>query len=127
MLVSYFAADSHFVAVSHLMNRILPIANKVAVVLLVILVVTYIADYASVHYRMRNPTPTSPFQSVTIERMYAVLQKSGKSEIIPADTQTVTCVHSLFPHAGYNPCWYVTRQNGATIPMSILPVNSTRF
>jgi hypothetical protein len=109
------------------MNRILPIANKAAIILLVALVITYIADYASVHYRMRNPTPKNPFESVSIERMYAVLQKSGKSEFIPADTQTVTCVHSLFPHAGYNPCWYVVRQNNTTVPMSILPVNSIRF
>jgi hypothetical protein len=109
------------------MNRILPIANKVAVVLLVALVLTYIGDFVSVHYRMRKPTPTNPFESVTVDRMYAVLQKSGKSEFIPADTQTITCVHSLFPHAGYNPCWYVLRQNGATIPMSILPVDGIRF
>ena len=109
------------------MNRILPIANKVALVLLAVLVITYIGDYASVHYRMRNPTAKNPFESVTVERMYAVLQKSGKSEFIPADTQNVTCVHSLFPHAGYNPCWYVTRQNGATIPMSILPIFRSSF
>src|ERR1700685_230838 len=109
------------------MNRILPIANKVAVVLLVILVVIYIGDYASVHYRMRNPTPKNPFETITIDRTYAVLQKSGKSEFIPADTQTVTCVHSLFPHAVCSLCWYVERQNGATIQMSILPVNSIRF
>jgi hypothetical protein len=104
------------------MNRILSIAEKAAVVLLVALVITYIGDFISVHYRMRKPTPNNPFESVTIDRMYAVLQKSGKSEFIPADTQTVTCVHSLFPHAGYSPCWYVLRQNNTTIPMSILPI-----
>jgi hypothetical protein len=109
------------------MNRILPIANKAAIILLVAVLITYIGDCASVHYRMRNPTPKNPFESVNIERMYAVLQKSGKSEFIPADTQAVTCVHSLFPHAGYNPCWYVLRQNGATVPMSILPINGIRF
>jgi hypothetical protein len=109
------------------MNRILPIANKVAIVLIAVLIITYIGDFISVHYRMRKPTPNNPFESVSIDRMYAVLQKSGKSEFIPADTQTVTCVHSLFPHAGYNPCWYVTRQNNTTIPMSILSIHGSRF
>jgi hypothetical protein len=109
------------------MNRILPIANKVALILLAAFVLTYIGDFISVHYRMRKPTPSNPFESVSIDRMYAVLQKSGKSEFIPADPQTVTCVHSLFPHAGYSPCWYVTRQNNTTIPMSILPIHGARF
>jgi hypothetical protein len=23
----------------------------------------------------------------------------------------VTCVHSLFPHMGYQPCWYLSRHS----------------
>jgi hypothetical protein len=109
------------------MNRLLPIAKKIAIAALVALVITYAVDYISLHLRMRKPTPTDPFESVSIDRMYAILQKSGKSEFVPADTINVTCVHSLFPHSGYNPCWYVERQKDQTIPMVILPPASRHF
>ena len=34
--------------------------------------------------------------------------------------KTQPCVHSLFSHAGYSPCWYVRRQNRSPIPMILL-------
>jgi len=104
------------------MNRLFPIAKKVLIILLLALALTYAGDYAWLRYRMRKPTATNPFESVSIDRMYAILQKNGKSEFVPTDPINTTCVHSMFPHASYNPCWYVTRQKNQTIPMLILPV-----
>jgi hypothetical protein len=31
--------------------------------------------------------------------------------------QTITCVHSLFPHSVYSPCWYVKPRINQPIPM----------
>jgi hypothetical protein len=104
------------------MNRLLPIAKKAAVVLIVAFLVTYIGDYISLRYRISKPTPNNPFESVKLDRFYAITQKNGREDYEPADSQTVTCVHSIFPHSGFNPCWYVVRQNGKPIPMAILPV-----
>ena len=40
--------------------------------------------------------------------------KDGRVQIFTGANQTQTCVNSLFPHFGYNPCWYV-RQNSTQL------------
>ena len=41
--------------------------------------------------------------------IYAVAQKNGKTEFLFNPPQAETCVHTLFPHAGWLPCWYLSR------------------
>jgi hypothetical protein len=103
------------------MNRFLPIAKKAAIVLLLAFVFSYVCDFCWLHLRMWKPSPNNPFETMTLDRYYAITQKNSRVDFEPAPAETVTCVHSLFPHAGYNPCWYVARQNGKPIPMSIIP------
>jgi hypothetical protein len=39
-----------------------------------------------------------------------VHEKNNKTEFMfPRETQNQDCVHSLFPHMGYSPCWYLNR------------------
>ncbi len=49
-------------------------------------------------------------------------KKNGKTEF-EVDAQnpekTVVCVHSLFPHSGHLPCWYVKPRIDQPIPMTI--------
>ena len=104
------------------MNRLLPIAKKAGVVLFLALVVTYVADFCWLRYRMWKPHPNDPFETITLDRYYAIMQKNNRVDYEPAPAESVTCVHSLFPHAAHNPCWYVVRQNGKPIPMEIVPV-----
>jgi hypothetical protein len=40
--------------------------------------------------------------------------KDGRVQIFTGANQTEMCVNSLFPHSGYNPCWYV-RQNSTRL------------
>jgi len=40
--------------------------------------------------------------------------KDGRVQIFTGANQTQICVKSLFPHFGYNPCWYV-RQNSTQL------------
>jgi hypothetical protein len=47
--------------------------------------------------------------SVTIHRLMTSGLKNGKTDIYPLDPLTQTCVHSIFPHQGYTPCWYLER------------------
>jgi hypothetical protein len=35
--------------------------------------------------------------------------KGKKIEFMLDDTQTQTCVHALFPHYSYVPCWWLAR------------------
>jgi hypothetical protein len=52
-----------------------------------------------------------------VRRYYAVPQKSGKIEFLHADPQEQNCVHSLFPHMGDAPCWYMLRHTEQRIDM----------
>jgi hypothetical protein len=104
------------------MNPLLPIAKKAAVALVAALIVIYAGDFLWLHYRIWKPRPNDPFASIKLDRFYAITQKNGREDYEPADTQSVTCVHSIFPHSGFSPCWYVVRQNGKPIQMVIVPV-----
>jgi hypothetical protein len=76
-------------------------------IIALLLVFLYLGDYASVRYRI--PGNRQQFGSVRVQRSYAVKQKDGKLEYYfdpPADEQ---CVHSIFPHLGGAPCWYLSR------------------
>ncbi len=70
--------------------------------------VVYAADYLSVRYRI--PGNREALGVVKIQRYYAVPQKNRKTEFIFIEPETEVCAHSLFPHFGYRPCWYVNRK-----------------
>jgi hypothetical protein len=76
-----------------------------ALVLLAALV--YAGDYLLVRFKI--PKGREPFSSVTIQPYYAIHQKNGRTEYDYAQPQSQVCVQSLFPHFGYDPCWYVKR------------------
>jgi hypothetical protein len=80
-----------------------------------LLIASYFADYASVILRIHRGG--NPFGSVTLRRYYAVPQKSGKIEFLHADPQDQNCVHSLFPHMGDAPCWYLLRHTEQRIDL----------
>ena len=75
------------------------------VILLAILL--YAADYAVLRYRIARQQ--HPFGSVTVTPEYVVHEKNGKTEYDFAQPQNQPCANSLFPHLGYQPCWYLQR------------------
>jgi hypothetical protein len=81
--------------------------------LLVLLMTVYAVDYASL--RIRIWQHRNPFGTVEVQPYYAIAEKNNKTQFISADPLTVTCVHSLFPHFGSNPCWYVSRHTDQRI------------
>jgi hypothetical protein len=94
---------------------------RIAVGLLGLTALTYAGDYAYVRARMSHPTPSNPFETMTRTRVLAIPQKSGKFdyEIDQAQpVETLTCVHSLFPHFGDQPCWYLKPRLNQPIPVS---------
>jgi hypothetical protein len=69
---------------------------------------------------MLHPKPADPFEYLKALRVLAIPEQNGKTEYeVDAQNpeQTVTCVHSLFPHYGYAPCWYVKPRINQPIPM----------
>ncbi len=63
----------------------------------------YAGDYVFLQVR------SAKFDTVTVESDYEIQEKNGKTEYDYNPPGPVTCVNSLFPHLGYQPCWYLRR------------------
>jgi hypothetical protein len=69
--------------------------------------ITYAGDYAILRYRVA--AKRNPFGTVSVSSYYAVQEKNNKTEYIFNNQENQTCVHSLFHHLEYTPCWYLSR------------------
>lgn len=57
--------------------------------------------------RLRMMGSNSRFGSVVVQKYYAVALKNRKTEYMFDEPHSQTCVHSMFPHFGDAPCWYL--------------------
>ena len=92
----------------------------------VLIVAVYAGDDLYVRLKMAAAKANDPFETVTYPRVLAIPQKDGKTEYEIDATQpeqTESCVHSLFPHAGHNPCWYVKPKAQRIVPMTMVPLS----
>jgi len=94
------------------MKRVLGIT---VISLVVLLALAYAVDYLVIRYRVAEKR--NPFGTVTVHSYYAIEEKNRKTEYIFNGDQDVTCVHSLFPHLGYAPCWYLNQHTDQQIEM----------
>jgi hypothetical protein len=86
------------------------LAKRILMVVLAVSVLAYCGDFLWFRVRLIHRKPGDPLESFTGPRVLAIPEKGGKTsyEIDQQQPeQTITCVHALFPHAGYSPCWYV--------------------
>jgi hypothetical protein len=84
------------------------------------LIATYVCDFLYFHWRISRAKPGEPLETFTAPRLYAIAEKNGKVDYeLDAQNpeQTITCSHSLFPHAGCSPCWYIKPRSQRPIPM----------
>jgi hypothetical protein len=87
------------------MKRVL---GRVLLGVVALAAVLYAADYAVIMYRVARKTP-SLFGSVEVHPYYAIKQKNKNIEFDFLAPENQDCVHSLFPHFGDAPCWYLER------------------
>lgn len=66
----------------------------------------YVVEDLSVRWRV---PPRDAFGQVTVHRYYALHKSRDKMSIVNTEPEAQTCVHAVFPHAGYPPCWYLAR------------------
>lgn len=76
---------------------------RILIAAVLLAIVVYGCD--DLYARLRH----EPFADVHVERYLAISEKFNKIDYQRTDPITERCVYSLFPHFGYNPCWYVTR------------------
>ena len=96
------------------------LVKRTLLLLIAALALTYVGDYLWFRVRLIHPKPADPFESFTGPRILAIPEKGGKIsyEIDQQNPeQTITCTHSLFPHGGFAPCWYVRPRVSQPIPM----------
>jgi hypothetical protein len=89
--------------------------QRIFVGLILTVAVAYTCDYAVLRFRIA--TNRQPYGTITVHTYYAVPQKNRKTEFLLGDPQDETCVHSLFPHLGDAPCWYLSRNREKRINM----------
>jgi hypothetical protein len=97
------------------------IAGRILVSVLLLLLFGYALDYAVLRVRMLHPTASVPLEHLTRHRLLAIKVKNGTyeyelDEVNP--TETLTCVHTLFPHLGDQPCWYLKPRLDKPIPIN---------
>jgi hypothetical protein len=81
--------------------------------LLAALLLVYIGDYLSL--RLQIPGGRPQFGQVMMNTLFAIQVKGGKVQYEPGQQETDTCVHSLFPHFGDSPCWYLAKHTDKVI------------
>lgn len=91
------------------------ILQRTFIALVLTAAIAYASDWAILRFRIA--TNRQPYGTVTVQPYYAVPQKNHKTEFLFDDPQDQTCVHSLFPHAGDSPCWYLSRNKEKRIDM----------
>jgi hypothetical protein len=97
--------------------------NRVLYSLILLIALAYGYDYASVRRRMSAHKPGDPFDVVTYPHLLAIPQKGNKVDYeldAQSPMESESCVHSLFPHYGYTPCWYVIRKSKSPTQMMIV-------
>ncbi len=83
------------------------LSKQIAIIALGTLAIAYATDYAVLQHKMNQNHGADALGSVT--SYYGTALKDGKMQIFTDQPQVETCVHSLFPHSGYRPCWYASR------------------
>jgi hypothetical protein len=101
-----------------LVQRVLNFAKWAFAGLLVLTALVWAGDALYVREKMAHKTDIDPIETIKIRPLYVIPRKDGRAELDFGDPQTQPCVHSLFPHLGYDPCWYVVRQSRKPIPIA---------
>jgi len=97
------------------------IAGRVIVAVLLLTAFAFVLDYIVLRVRMLHATASFPLEHLTRHRLLAIKVKNGtyEYELDEANpTETLTCVHTVFPHLGDQPCWYLKPHLDKPIPIN---------
>jgi hypothetical protein len=106
------------------MSRLSKLFKRAVKGVLIVVAVAFVLDYMVLRAKMMFPKLGAATGTVQMTRLYAIAQKNGRVEYeLDANQPEVTmpCVHSLFPHLGSRPCWYLQQNATKPIPVLIFP------
>ena len=70
--------------------------------------IAYLGDSLYIRYKVTGANAAAALGNVRF--YYATKLKNGKFTVYQDTPQNEVCVHALFPHYGYNPCWFASRK-----------------
>ena len=106
------------------MSQLSNTLKRVVMGIVVAVVAAFIVDYVVLRAKIMFPKLGAATGTVQMTRLYAIAQKNGRVEYeLDANQPEVTmpCTHSLFPHMGNSPCWYLQQNATKPIPVVIFP------
>jgi hypothetical protein len=77
--------------------------KRVLLIAILCLATLYAADFGIVKLRPNG------IGSVTVQRVYVIPLKNGKTEYTSEETVEESCVRSMLPHGGNPTCWWLAR------------------
>ena len=97
--------------------------------LLILAGIAYLGDSLYIRHEVASGDSAVAFGNVRF--YYAAKLKNGKFTIYQDSPQNEVCVHALFPHYGYRPCWFASRNTvrvvaGAT-RMAVIDFSAEKF
>ena len=76
-------------------------------ILLIAAGMAYVGESLYIRHEAAGADSAAAFGNVRF--YYATKEKGGKYIIFQDSPQNEVCVHALFPHYGYKPCWFASR------------------
>ena len=89
------------------MNIVWRIAGWLLGTLPIVAGMAYLGDSLYIRHEVAGANSAAAFGNVRF--YYATKLRNGKYTIYQDSPQNEVCVHALFPHYGYKPCWFASR------------------
>ena len=102
------------------MRIVWSIASWLLGMLLIAAGMAYLGDSLYIRHEVASANSAAAFGDVRF--YYATKLKNGKYIVYQDSPQNEVCVHALFPHYGYKPCWFAGRN---TVRVVAGPVSHT--
>jgi len=83
--------------------------QRLVIFVILAVALVYAGDYAWARWRMSGSNSAAALGTVQVNKIWEVPRKDGRVEFSFDPPQSQACLHSLFPHFGYVPCWYAVR------------------
>ena len=89
------------------MRIVWSIAGWLLGTLLIAAGMAYLGDSLYIRHEVAGANSAAAFGNVRF--YYATKLRNGKYTLYQDSPQNEVCVHALFPHYGYKPCWFASR------------------
>ena len=88
--------------------RVSGILRRAILGLIAVAALLYSGDYLWAKHLMAGGN-SSGLGTVMVHHEWDIPRKDGRVEFDVDPPEAESCIHAMFPHFGYTPCWYAVR------------------